>query len=51
MKDRKYYRFMGYSDGSGRPYGYIIKYYTQEEYDYYTKRCGHILIKLPFKED
>ena len=31
--NRKYYRFLGNADGSGRPYGVVIKCYTDEEYD------------------
>ena len=33
MKSGKkhYYRYMGYHDGSGKPEGYIFKYYTKDE--------------------
>lgn len=37
MKDKKYYRLIGYIDGSGRIRGYIIKCYTKEEYERYSK--------------
>lgn len=43
---KKYYRYCGYEDGSGRPGGYVIKCYTQEEHEYYTKRCKHVLIEM-----
>ena len=45
MKDKKYYRFMGWYDGSGKPEGYIIKCYTQKEYEHFTK-CGYVLIEV-----
>lgn len=33
MKSGKkhYYRYMGYYDGSGKPEGYVFKYYTKAE--------------------
>jgi len=43
---KKYYRYCGYTDGSGKPSGYMIKYYTQAEYEYWTKRCKHVLIEM-----
>lgn len=46
MKNKKYYRFLGWYDGSGKPNGYIFKCYTKEEYEHYTKRCGQVLIEV-----
>jgi hypothetical protein len=43
---KKYYRYLGYKDGSGKPQGYVIKYYSQEEYEYYTNKCSHVLIEI-----
>lgn len=41
-----YYFYMGYNDGSGRPQGYIVKCYTDEQYLYYTKKCGLVLVLI-----
>lgn len=32
--NKHYYRFMGFSDGSGKPYGLIIKYYAEYYVDF-----------------
>lgn len=45
MKDRHYYRFMGHRDGSGCPYGYVIGYYSDEQYEYY-KSIGLCFIRM-----
>ena len=45
-ENKKYYRYCGYADGRGKPSGYVIKFYTQEEYEHYTKRCKHVLIEM-----
>lgn len=45
--DIRYYRYMGYRDGSGKPKGYVIKCYTEEEYEYYANICGHVLAEWP----
>ena len=45
MKDRHYYRFVGYSDGSGCPGGYVIGYYSDEQYEHIVK-CGLRLRRL-----
>ena len=34
-EERHYYRFKGYTDGSGRPAGWIIKCLTNEQVDRY----------------
>lgn len=41
-----YYFYMGYNDGSGKPQGYIVKCYTDEQYLYYTKQCGLVLVLI-----
>ena len=43
---KKYYRYLGYKDGSGKPQGYVIKYYSRVEYEWYATRCGHVLIEM-----
>ena len=45
-ENKKYYRYCGYADGRWKPSGYVIKFYTQEEYEHYTKRCKHVLIEM-----
>ena len=45
MKDRHYYRFMGYRDGSGCPCGYVIGYYSDDQYEYY-KSIGLCFIRM-----
>lgn len=37
MNKTHYYRYIGFSDGSGRPSGYVIKCYTDEQYERFTK--------------
>lgn len=43
---RHYYMYGGYDDGYGRPHGYVIKCYSDEEYEHYTKDCRHVLLKI-----
>jgi hypothetical protein len=35
-----YYFYLGYNDGSGKPHGYVIKCYTNEQYLYNMKHGG-----------
>jgi hypothetical protein len=46
---KKYYFYLGYSDGSGKPHGYIVKCYTNEQYLRYTK-CGLVLVLIGKQE-
>lgn len=45
MKDRHYYRFTGYNDGSGCPGGYIIGYYSDAQYEHKIN-CGLRLTRM-----
>lgn len=37
MDKTHYYRYIGFFDGSGCPNGYVIKCYTDEQYERFTK--------------
>ena len=43
--NKHYYRFMGYYDGSGNPYGIVIKCYTEEQ-ALHLISIGHVLYQL-----
>lgn len=43
---KDYYRYMGYSDGSGMPHGLIIKCYTKEQVERFTKMGSLVFVKM-----
>lgn len=45
MDNRDYYRFISYSDGSGKAYGLVIKSFTEEEAKH-RKQSGYIYMKM-----
>ena len=44
--EKSYYRYLGYSDGSGRPAGLIVRCYTPREVDRLIK-AGFNLERMP----
>jgi hypothetical protein len=44
--NKHYYRYMGYSDGSGIPYGLIIKCYTEEQAEQFRINGGYVLERI-----